>query len=120
MPISDAKRAFLRQKEAAKRRGIGWELTFEQWLEFWGDDLPRRGRGWNELGMQRPCDSGPYAVGNIRKGTPADNARTRSAMRPRTVGVRSAGAVHPAKGWRPEAEDEPNLGYASAWDAFYG
>jgi len=61
-------------------RGIGWELSFEQWLEFWGDDIDRRGSGANDLQMQRPCDTGPYAVGNIRKGTPKQNSITCGAM----------------------------------------
>lgn len=99
MDIDKAKRAFWQQRTNAKRRGIEWRLTLQQWLEFWGEDLDRRGRGRHELGMQRPCDSGPYAPDNIRKGTPADNARTR-------------------RGWMPNADDEPNLGYASVWDMY--
>lgn len=72
----NARRAFLQQRAGAKQRGIGWELTFEQWLAWWGDDLSNRGsRPWN-LQMQRVADSGPYALGNIRKGTPQQNAKT--------------------------------------------
>ena len=39
------------QKCGAKKRGIGWELSFEQWLEFWGEDIDRRGSGANDLQM---------------------------------------------------------------------
>lgn len=72
--------AFRSQKANAKRRGIGWELTFDQWLEFWGDDLDKRGSGKDCLQMQRHEDTGPYAVGNIRKGKPKQNSATYSAM----------------------------------------
>ena len=112
MDTSKARSAYLSQKSNAARRGIEFHLTLEQWMEFWGDDLARRGPGRYELGMQRPCDSGPYAVGNIRKGTPKDNGRTRAAMHPKVV----ATVVHDSKRWR--VDDEPNLGYASAWDMY--
>ncbi|WP_186263308.1 hypothetical protein [Burkholderia gladioli] len=68
--------AFQTQRHNAARRGIGWELTFEQWLDWWGDDIERRGVGPEKLQMQRFGDSGPYALGNIKKGVPKENART--------------------------------------------
>lgn len=78
LDINKAKQAFANQKKNAARRGIAWELTFEQWLDWWGGDVEKRGvRAWN-LQMQRVADAGPYAIGNIRKGTPKDNGRTRS------------------------------------------
>ena len=76
-----ARRAFAQQRRGAAARGIGWKLTFEQWLAWWGDDLKLRGRGTNGLQMQRFADTGPYALGNIRKGHPLDNARTAGRMR---------------------------------------
>lgn len=82
--------AFKTQKAGAARRGIGWELTFEQWLDFWGDDIDRRGSGRNSLQMQRPCDTGPYAVGNIRKGVPKQNSATLSAMHQNRKAARAA------------------------------
>lgn len=74
----------------AKWRGIGWELTFDQWLEFWGADLDRRGNGTDSLQMQRFADSGPYAVGNIRKGRPQQNVKTASAVRKNKASARAA------------------------------
>lgn len=75
-PKEHYKQAFQNQKSGAKRRGIGWELTFDQWFEWWGEDIDRRGSGHGDLQMQRVADSGPYALGNIRKGYPRDNSRT--------------------------------------------
>lgn len=78
--MKDLAKKYLTQKANAKRRGIGWNLTFEQWLEWWGDDIHKRGSGTNDLSMQRIADSGPYELGNIRKGFPRDNSATRSIV----------------------------------------
>lgn len=71
---------FHAQRRNAERRGIGWQLTFQQWLGWWGDDIVRRGRGIDDLCMQRLRDEGPYALGNIRKGIPKQNGRTKALM----------------------------------------
>lgn len=83
-------KAFKSQKAGAAARGIGWELTFEEWLSFWGNDIDRRGSGRNSLQMQRFADTGPYALGNIRKGVPAQNSATYSAMSQNRKAVRAA------------------------------
>ncbi|GAA0809528.1 hypothetical protein [Cupriavidus gilardii] len=57
--------AFEMQKRNAQSRGIGWELTFEQWWEIWEPVYHLRGRGKNGLCMGRERDEGPYAVGNV-------------------------------------------------------
>lgn len=69
--------AYSAQRFNALRRGIGWQLTFEEWIAWWGDDIDKRGRGRHDLQMQRPHDSGPYALWNIVKGTPKRNGETR-------------------------------------------
>ncbi len=38
-----ARQRYYAQRKNAKQRGIGWELTFQQWLDWWGEDLDRRG-----------------------------------------------------------------------------
>jgi hypothetical protein len=78
MDRTTARRRYYRQKYGAKARGIGWQLTFEQWLDWWGEDLDRRGTHYNSLGMCRFGDVGPYALDNIYKGTPRQNGHTRS------------------------------------------
>lgn len=72
-----ARNKFHQQRRKAKARGIDWELTFDQWLAWWGEDIDRRGPGFDQLQMQRPADSGPYALWNIRKGVARQNAKTR-------------------------------------------
>lgn len=71
-----ARKKYCVQVSHAAQRGIEWKLTFEQWLEWWGGDLDRRGPHRDELGMQRYHDKGAYELGNIYKGRPAENART--------------------------------------------
>lgn len=80
MDINKYRAAYERQKRGAAYRGIEFKLTFPEWCEFWGEDIARRGLGPNDLQMCRNADTGPYALGNIRKGTAKDNAKTRGHM----------------------------------------
>jgi hypothetical protein len=75
--------AFKVQKRAAARRGIGWELSFQEWLGIWeaSGKLGQRGRCRGQWVMGRNGDVGPYAVGNVFIITHADNTR----MAARTV-----------------------------------
>ena len=59
---------------ATKTRNIEWHLTFEEWLDIWGTDIDRRGRGIGKLNMCRYGDEGPYAVGNVFIGAHEQNA----------------------------------------------
>ncbi|WP_313624103.1 hypothetical protein [Achromobacter sp.] len=63
--LSDPYHAFMKQKTRSAGRGIGFELTFAEWWEFWQDHYHLRGSGPNDLCMGRYGDTGPYAVGNI-------------------------------------------------------
>jgi hypothetical protein len=62
------RRQFNQQKSNAKRRGIDWQLTFEEWRKIWADSgkLELRGRNSGQYCMSRPGDQGPYAVDNVR------------------------------------------------------
>lgn len=111
----DYKRAYASQKAGAARRGIEWQLTFEQWLDWWGDDIARRGTGSGQLQMQRFADSGPYALGNIRKGVPKNNRETASAVM-RNKRSAKAAADHQARldamMWLPSAPDQDDFYYS--------
>ena len=74
------RRAYLSQKHNARRRGIEFRLSFDQWMTFWGADIDRRGRGECNLQMQRIADAGAYEIGNIKKGTPKQNTATIKKM----------------------------------------
>ena len=103
-----ARKRFANQKAGAKVRGIEWKLSFEQWLDWWGDDLDKRGqRSWS-LQMQRVADAGAYELGNIRKGTPKDNGRTRSHVHQNNKAAESAALLAAARlDGPPDLADEP-------------
>ncbi len=64
------KGVYITQRENARRRGIDFLFTFEQWVKWWtkrlGPDwFSKRGRHANEYVMARKGDKGPYAVWNV-------------------------------------------------------
>jgi hypothetical protein len=60
------KNAYRQQRYNARHRGVGFDLTFDEWTEIWlaSGHLEERGRG-NGYMMCRKGDAGPYAVGNV-------------------------------------------------------
>lgn len=65
--------AYWGQRHTCKQRAIPFRMTFEEWVEWWGDDFERRGAGRNQLCMCRYADRGAYELGNIYKATNAEN-----------------------------------------------
>ena len=65
------------QKNAARRRGVEFLLTFEEWFKIWDDSghLPQKGRFKHQYCMSRHGDVGPYAVGNVEIITNEENGR---------------------------------------------
>lgn len=55
------------QKGGAKKRGIDWQLTFEQWLNWWisTGHINEKGRQKGKFCMSRKGDIGPYSLENI-------------------------------------------------------
>jgi len=68
------KYAYLGQRHTSKQRGIEFNLTFEEFVEFWGNDFERRGTGYGQLQMGRYGDVGAYEVGNIYMVTKEENS----------------------------------------------
>jgi hypothetical protein len=58
---------FITQRANAKRRGVAWELTFEQWWQIWQESgkWEQRGTDSKQYCMARIHDEGPYAIGNV-------------------------------------------------------
>lgn len=75
----DARRRYAVQKGDAKRRGIPFLLTFEQWLKVWVDSgrYHESGSYSGQYCMARLGDVGPYALGNVRICTCNENASER-------------------------------------------
>ena len=66
---------------AKKKRNIEWQFTFEEWLDWWGDDIHNRGILKGQLVMARYGDIGPYHPDNVRKTTVEDNVKEARANR---------------------------------------
>ena len=103
---SQARVLFRRQRVGARHRGIEWQFTYEQWREWWGDDLERRGRGAKQLQMQRFGDIGPYHPHNVRKGTPADNMAVAAPRRVRANAISRRQAMMRAAMAAPSAASD--------------
>lgn len=70
-------------KNGAKRRGIEFNLTFEQWWELWEPYWESRGKQKDSLVMCRVGDSGNYEVGNVYIDTYSKNSREAALNFPR-------------------------------------
>ena len=56
---------FLKQRANAKRRGIGFYLTYNQWLAIWEESGFYHLRGRGGFVMRRIDNDGAYEVGNV-------------------------------------------------------
>jgi len=67
------------QKKDAKRRGIAFELTLDEWWQIWKESkkFSQRGPKRNDYQMCRFNDRGPYAVGNVYIATNLENVAAR-------------------------------------------
>ena len=63
------------QKHHAKDRGIEWQFTYDTWVEWWGEDITRRGTRKGQLVMARYNDTGPYHPDNCIKLPMEENIR---------------------------------------------
>ena len=65
--MKDLKKAYTTHKSNAKRRGVGFVLSFEEWLSVWeaSGKLMERGRGKEKYVMCRHGDCGDYTVDNV-------------------------------------------------------
>lgn len=63
----DVKNKYSCHMGAAKRRGIGFTLTFEEWCNIWEQSgkWEQRGRCKGQYVMSRIGDAGDYAIGNV-------------------------------------------------------
>jgi len=75
--LAEYKKKFTKNVLTAKYRGIGWELTFDQWMELWKDRITQRGSRRGEYNLCRKDDRGPYAVGNCYVATGKHNRQVR-------------------------------------------
>lgn len=67
--------AYAKHKYRAKKYGIPFHFTFEEWFEWWGVDIDKRGNLKDSLCMCRKGDKGAYEIGNVYKDTRSNNSK---------------------------------------------
>ena len=75
--MKQAKTKYIVQKAGAKRRGVPFLLTFEEWWDIWQQSgkWEQRGRYRGQYVMSRYADKGSYEVGNVFIQTVEHNVR---------------------------------------------
>jgi hypothetical protein len=68
-------RKYNSHRDKAIERGISFEFSFEEWVDWWKTDdrLSRRGVGADKLVMARKGDVGPYRIDNVECKTNREN-----------------------------------------------
>lgn len=65
--------AYYSHKWAAKRRGVGWEITLPQYAEFVMPEIQKIDRG--AFSLTRIDKKGPFAIGNVEIITASEHAK---------------------------------------------
>ena len=78
--LDPIKKAFREQRNNAKRRGVNWLITFDQWIKWWEKQLgpnwfEKRGKNSGQYVMARKRDKGAYSLGNVECITVTKNGR---------------------------------------------
>lgn len=71
--IDKNKLAYNSQKCSAKKRGIDFQLSYDEWKSIWDASGKPRGRGKDFYCMARHNDTGPYALWNVSIITNSEN-----------------------------------------------
>lgn len=114
MESAKLKTAYNSQKCAAKKRGIEFLLTFDEWLNWWiqTGKLELRGKTKGCYQMCRVNDVGPYSLDNIYCDTVEANSKLPIEGKPRKEGANEkALATRRASGkpWFPNGVHKPSM-----------
>lgn len=80
MDRSFARLRYEQHRRNAEKRGVLWELTFEEWCVIWAPHWHERGPHQDEKVMCRTHDQGAYRADNVRIDSPKGNAAERGLM----------------------------------------
>jgi hypothetical protein len=77
MVIKKAKRQFWNHQQRAKRKGIPFLLTFDEWCKIWLDSghYYNKGTKRGQYVMSRFNDAGPYSIDNVKIQTVGENTK---------------------------------------------
>ncbi len=78
------------QRRGAKKRGIAFHLTFEEWWDIWQSSghWHERGKSKGQYCMARYGDEGDYEVGNVKIIPFGDNVREAQMGNQHTIGFK--------------------------------
>ena len=81
--------AYSQQKCLAKKRGLSWDLSFDDWLDIWqqSGQFNNRGRKSGQYCMSRYNDTGPYAKHNVFIQTHIQNSKDANIGHSRNKGI---------------------------------
>ena len=82
----DVKSRYWQHMNNAKRRGIDFNMTYEEWLFVWlsSGHFHERGKGREQYVMARYGDTGPYEVGNVKIIPNHENCSEATAGKPKS------------------------------------
>ena len=105
-PHWPARQRYYDQKGRAGFRGIEWNISFDEWYQWWLDhgvnkDHPTH-QDRDQLCMCRRGDAGPYTLDNIYCGTRSQNTQERNITRPNLGHKDQFGSSHPRYGLLPK------------------
>ena len=72
--------AFREHIASARKRGIPFRMTFEEWWGVWEPHYEHRGTGVGQKCICRLRDEGAYVVGNVRIDTVKGNSAERGVV----------------------------------------
>jgi hypothetical protein len=86
------KQNFLVQQWHANKRGIQWNLTYDEWLDIWiqSGHFHERGKGKDKYCMCRHGDIGPYEIGNVYITTYSQNNIDQHKFKPTFIGIHNS------------------------------
>jgi hypothetical protein len=105
---------YLSQRQSAFKRGIGWEITFPQWLSVWQQSgkFDDRGVGKGRYCMARKGDVGPYKVGNVSIESCVKNSRDGIAKARPAMALSYVSPIGTGRGWtRREVKKKTSCSY---------
>lgn len=97
-PLKDA---FNKQKISAKFRGVGWDFSFDEWLQIWEKSgrIELRGKGKGKYVMARFGDIGPYSPSNVEIILCEKNTSDCRTNNPRTLADLRSKQIGTGRGW---------------------
>jgi hypothetical protein len=101
---------FYNHRSNAKKRGIIFLFTFEEWITMWKTSGKWDQRGWgaNKYCMARHNDIGPYAPWNVSIITNSDNSKFAVTHRDKNRWMPAIQLARKSKDWRKSISHEGN------------